>query len=65
MITPHTSHPISSFSSSSNNDNNNNNNNTSIQFCIIYVPSQHLQGQLQTQHSVDTGQTQHEDNSHI
>jgi hypothetical protein len=26
----------------------------SIQFCIIYVPSQQLQGQLQTQHSVDT-----------
>jgi hypothetical protein len=27
----------------------------SIQFFIIYVPSQQLQGQLQTQHSVDTG----------
>jgi hypothetical protein len=26
-----------------------------IQFFIIYVPSQQLQGQLQTQHSVDTG----------
>jgi hypothetical protein len=26
----------------------------SIQFFIIYVPSQQLQGQLQTQHSVDT-----------
>jgi hypothetical protein len=25
-----------------------------IQFFIIYVPSQQLQGQLQTQHSVDT-----------
>jgi hypothetical protein len=34
---------------------NNNNNNNSIQFFIIYVPSQQLQGQLQTQHSVDTG----------
>jgi hypothetical protein len=27
----------------------------SIQIFIIYVPSQQLQGQLQTQHSVDTG----------
>jgi hypothetical protein len=27
----------------------------SIQFFIINVPSQQLQGQLQTQHSVDTG----------
>jgi hypothetical protein len=26
-----------------------------IQFFIIYVPSQQLQGQLQTRHSVDTG----------
>jgi hypothetical protein len=26
----------------------------SIQFFIIYVPSQQLQDQLQTQHSVDT-----------
>jgi hypothetical protein len=26
----------------------------SIQFSIIYVPSQQLQSQLQTQHSVDT-----------
>jgi hypothetical protein len=25
-----------------------------IQFFIIYMPSQQLQGQLQTQHSVDT-----------
>jgi hypothetical protein len=31
-----------------------NNNNNSIQFFIIYVSSQQLQGQLQTQHSVDT-----------
>jgi hypothetical protein len=30
------------------------NNNNSIQFCIIYVPSQQPQGQLQTQHSVGT-----------
>jgi hypothetical protein len=30
-----------------------NNNNNSIQFFIIYVPSQQLQGQLRTQHSVD------------
>jgi hypothetical protein len=29
--------------------------NNSIQFFIIYVPSQQLQGQLQTQHSVGTG----------
>jgi hypothetical protein len=28
-------------------------NNNSIQFFIIYVPSQQLQGQLETQHSVD------------
>jgi hypothetical protein len=26
-----------------------------IQFFIIYVPSQQLQGQLQTRHSADTG----------
>jgi hypothetical protein len=26
----------------------------SVQFFIIYVPSQQLQGQLRTQHSVDT-----------
>jgi hypothetical protein len=31
-----------------------NNNNNSIQFFIIYVPSQQLQGQLQTQHSEGT-----------
>jgi hypothetical protein len=31
------------------------NNENSIQFFIIYVPSQQLQGQLQAQHSVDTG----------
>jgi hypothetical protein len=30
-----------------------NNNNNKIQFFIIYVPSQQLQGQLQTQQSVD------------
>jgi hypothetical protein len=29
--------------------------NNSIQFFIIYVPNQQLQIQLQTQHSVDTG----------
>jgi cytochrome c-type biogenesis protein CcmE len=28
--------------------------NSSIQFFIIYVPRQQLQGQLQTQHSVGT-----------
>jgi hypothetical protein len=33
----------------------NNNNNYSIQFIVIYVPSQQVQGQLQTQHNVDTG----------
>jgi hypothetical protein len=32
---------------------NSNINNNSIQFFIIYVPSQQLQGQLQTQHSAD------------
>jgi hypothetical protein len=31
-----------------------NNNNNSVQFFIIYVPSQQPQGQLQTQDSVDT-----------
>jgi hypothetical protein len=31
-----------------------NNNNNSVQFFIIYVPSQQPQGQSQTQHSVDT-----------
>jgi hypothetical protein len=30
------------------------NNDNSIQFFIIYVPSQQLQGQLQTQYSVGT-----------
>jgi hypothetical protein len=30
-------------------------NNNSVQFVIIYVLSQQLLGQLQTQHSVDTG----------
>jgi hypothetical protein len=29
-------------------------NTNSVKFFIIYVPSQQLQGQLQTQHSVDT-----------
>jgi flagellar basal body-associated protein FliL len=33
---------------------NNSNSNNSIQFFIIYVPSQRPQGQLQAQHSVDT-----------
>jgi hypothetical protein len=46
------------------NDDDGDNDNDSIQFFIIYVPSQQLQGQLQTQHSVDTsnyimGKTQH------
>jgi hypothetical protein len=36
-------------------DNNNNSVHfNSVQFFIIYVPSQQLQGRLQTQHSVDT-----------
>jgi hypothetical protein len=35
-----------------NNSNTNNTNNNLIQFFIIYAPSQQLQGQLQTQHSV-------------
>jgi hypothetical protein len=34
-------------------DDDNNNNNNSMQFFNIYVPSQQLQGQLQTHHSVD------------
>jgi hypothetical protein len=32
-----------------------NNNNNSIQFFIIYVPSQQPNGQLQTQHNLDAG----------
>jgi hypothetical protein len=32
-----------------------NDNNNSVTFLIIYLPSQQPQGQLQTQHSVDTG----------
>jgi hypothetical protein len=32
---------------------NSHNTNNSIQFFIIYVPSQQPQGQLQTEHSVD------------
>jgi hypothetical protein len=36
-------------------DNYRDGNNNSIQFFIICVPSQQLQGQLRTQHSVDTG----------
>jgi hypothetical protein len=36
----------------------NNDNNNSIQFFIIYVPSQQLQGQLQPQHSVIQQQQQ-------
>jgi hypothetical protein len=31
----------------------------SIQFFIIYVPCQQLQGQLQTQHSAGTGKDKH------
>jgi hypothetical protein len=31
------------------------NNNNPVQFLITYVSSQQVQGQLQTQHSVDTG----------
>jgi hypothetical protein len=34
--------------------NKDNDDDNSIQFFIIYVPSQQLQGQLQTQHSVGT-----------
>jgi hypothetical protein len=34
---------------------NNNNNNNTIKLFIIYVPSQQLQGQLQTQHSAVIG----------
>jgi hypothetical protein len=38
---------------SNSNSSSNNNNFFSIQFFIIYVPSQQPQGQLQAQHSVD------------
>jgi hypothetical protein len=38
---------------------NNNNNNNSVKFFIIYVPSQQIQGQLQTQHSADTNNDKH------
>jgi hypothetical protein len=46
------------------NENDDDDDDNSIQFFIIYVPSQQLQGQLQTQHSADTsklhyGQTLH------
>jgi hypothetical protein len=34
--------------------------NNSIQFFIIYVPSQQPKGQLQTQHSLDTGNHIHQ-----
>jgi hypothetical protein len=37
------------------NHHHNNNNNYIIQLFIIYVPSQQLQGELQTQHNADTG----------
>jgi hypothetical protein len=45
------------YNNNNNNNNKNNNNNSvlSVQFFIIFVPSQQLQGQLQTQHSADTG----------
>jgi hypothetical protein len=33
----------------------NNNNNNSVQFFIIYVPSQQPNGQLQTQHNLNAG----------
>jgi hypothetical protein len=33
----------------------NNDDDNSIQLFIMYMPSQQLQGQLQTQHNVDTG----------
>jgi hypothetical protein len=36
-------------------DDDDDNDNNSIKFFIIFVPGQQLQGQLQTQHSVDTG----------
>jgi hypothetical protein len=36
-------------------DDDNNINNNSVQFFIIYVPSQQPQGQLQTLRTVDTG----------
>jgi hypothetical protein len=42
---------------------------SSTQLCIIYVPSQQLQGQLQKQQNVNTisyitDKERHEDNSH-
>jgi hypothetical protein len=45
---------IQFFISFNNNNNNNSNNSNLIQIFIIYVLSRQLQGQLQTQHSVDT-----------
>jgi hypothetical protein len=44
---------------------NNNNNNNSVQFFIIYVPSQQLQGQLQTQHIVDNNNNNNNNNNKI
>jgi ABC-type Mn2+/Zn2+ transport system ATPase subunit len=38
-------------------------NNNSIKLLIIYVPSQQLQGQLQTYHSVDTVYTMEKHNT--
>jgi hypothetical protein len=51
---------ISVFNSSredcpDNKNNNNDDDDDSIKFSIINVPSQHLQGQFQTQHNVDIG----------
>jgi hypothetical protein len=48
--------------------NYNNDNNKSVQLFNIYVPSQQLQDQLQTQYSVDPGnhiKHKHKENSHI
>jgi hypothetical protein len=45
----------SRYEEANNNNNNNNNKNHSIQLFIIYVPSQQLNGQLQTQHNLNAG----------
>jgi hypothetical protein len=47
--------PVYRHLSHDNINTNTNNNNNSIQFFIIYVLSQQPKGQLQTQHSLDTG----------
>jgi hypothetical protein len=49
-----TTWPLDDDADDHDDDGDNDNNNSPVQFLFIYVPSQQLQGQLQTQHSVDT-----------